>query len=135
VKDLIQDRGKYPLISPSEESTISRVFIYFLSNKCRGRDLLLVTPPWWTEQYTSLSRETETEGRCTSFTINLILEETKSTVISGTDSNKSHGCPTIISIANETLLYYTKEPQISAINCVSSIEQANASIMVARYTG
>jgi hypothetical protein len=63
VKDLIRDRGKYPLISPREESTISRVFIYYLSNECRGRDLLLVTPPWWTDQYTSLLRETETESR------------------------------------------------------------------------
>jgi hypothetical protein len=77
----------------------------------------------------------ESDAWSTNFTIKWILGETKSTVISGTDSNKSHGYPTFVGTANETLLYYTKEPQISAMNCMPVIEQANASITVARYTG
>jgi hypothetical protein len=44
--DLIRDRGNSPPTQPEEERTISRVFIYQLSNECRGRDLLLATPPW-----------------------------------------------------------------------------------------
>jgi hypothetical protein len=47
MQDLIHENGNKPLANPAEESTASRDFIYHLSDECRGRDLLLATPPWY----------------------------------------------------------------------------------------
>jgi hypothetical protein len=46
IQDRIRSRGDRPLMTSAEQWTISRVFIYHLSDECRGRDLLLATPPW-----------------------------------------------------------------------------------------
>jgi hypothetical protein len=46
MEDLIRDRGNSPPKNSAEEEIISRVFIYHLSDECRGRDLLLATPLW-----------------------------------------------------------------------------------------
>jgi hypothetical protein len=45
-QDLIRASGPIPRISSDEERVIKDTFIYDLSDQCRGRDLLLVTPPW-----------------------------------------------------------------------------------------
>jgi hypothetical protein len=58
MQDLIHERGNRPLTNPAEESIMSRVFTYHFSDECRGRDLLLATPPWYQHSGTS---DTETE--------------------------------------------------------------------------
>ncbi|KAH7085695.1 hypothetical protein BKA63DRAFT_575008, partial [Paraphoma chrysanthemicola] len=48
-QDLTQAHGSTPPIEAGEQHTPTqwrRIFIYGLSEQCRGRDLLLVTPPW-----------------------------------------------------------------------------------------
>ena len=40
-----------------------------------------------------------------------------------------------VGTANETLLYFTKVPEMSFLNCVPVIESANASLVVARSSG
>lgn len=50
-QDLVQEHGQNPYISSSGERILKQwghAFIYNLSDQCRGRDLLLVTPPWFT---------------------------------------------------------------------------------------
>jgi hypothetical protein len=46
MQDLIHERGNRSLRNPTEDRIGSRVFIYHLSDECRGRDLVLVTPKW-----------------------------------------------------------------------------------------
>ncbi|KAH7095344.1 hypothetical protein FB567DRAFT_512389 [Paraphoma chrysanthemicola] len=48
-QDLMDTHGSTPPIEAGEQHTPTqwrRIFIYGLSEQCRGRDLLLVTPPW-----------------------------------------------------------------------------------------
>lgn len=52
MRDLIYDRGNRPLTNLAEERTITRVYIYHLSDECRGRDLLLATPKWNWKDFT-----------------------------------------------------------------------------------
>jgi hypothetical protein len=60
-QDLVQEHGQNPYISSSGERILKQwghAFIYSLSDQCRGRDLLLVTPAWstniWSEDATEL---------------------------------------------------------------------------------
>lgn len=72
------------------------------------------------------------------FTIKWIVGQTASTVISGAnpvDNSFYVGFNGFsVGFANETLLYFTEEPQMSILNCMPIIEQTNMSITVARST-
>ncbi|KAF1974355.1 hypothetical protein BU23DRAFT_531901 [Bimuria novae-zelandiae CBS 107.79] len=49
--DLIEDEGRQPNNVAGQDPLLNqwtRTFIYDLTNECRGRDLLLATPPWYT---------------------------------------------------------------------------------------
>jgi hypothetical protein len=48
-QDLMQEHGNPPAIDSSIERTIKHTFIYSMSDQCHGRDLLVVTPPWWSD--------------------------------------------------------------------------------------
>jgi hypothetical protein len=68
------------------------------------------------------------------FTIKWIIGPAASTPISGANP-QTNQVQSNIGYANETLLYFTKEPKASVLNCIPIIEQANASITVARSSG
>jgi hypothetical protein len=68
------------------------------------------------------------------FTIKWIIGPAASTPISGANP-QTNQVQSNIGYANETLLYFTKEPKVSVLNCIPIIEQANASITVARSSG
>ena len=65
------------------------------------------------------------------FSIKWILGPTASTAVRGTDPTRVNPS---VGWANETVLYYLEEPQITALDCTPIIERANASIMLASYT-
>jgi hypothetical protein len=50
-QDIIRERGPVPRIDHNEELIVKQTFIYDLSDQCRGRDLLIVSPPWWTSLF------------------------------------------------------------------------------------
>jgi len=50
-QDLIRERGPVPRLDRKEGLVVKKTFIYDLSDQCRGRDLLLVSPPWWTSLF------------------------------------------------------------------------------------
>lgn len=76
----------------------------------------------------------EANGWSNNFTIKWIVGPAASTPISGADPLPNQ-VQSNIGYANETLLYFTKEPKASILNCLPIIEQANASITVARSSG
>lgn len=65
------------------------------------------------------------------FAIKWIVGKAASTLIPGTDPNVVSNS---FGNANESVLYYVEEPQISSLKCTPVIEQANASITLARDT-
>jgi hypothetical protein len=65
------------------------------------------------------------------FTIKWIVGQAASTVINGANSME-HNVISNVGYANETLLYFTKEPQMSMLSCTPIIEQTNMSVTVAR---
>ncbi|KAJ4355215.1 hypothetical protein N0V95_003110 [Ascochyta clinopodiicola] len=65
------------------------------------------------------------------FAIKWIVGSAASTVVPGTESNFLSNS---IGSANETVLYFLKEPQTSIMRCTPIIEQTNASITFARDT-
>lgn len=74
----------------------------------------------------------------TNFTIKWIVGHTGATAITGGAFNGRflQGPPAAPgSAVVDTLPYFTEQPHMSAINCMPIIEQANANITVARYTG
>lgn len=50
-QDMIRERGPIPHLDRNEDLAVKKTFIYDLSDQCRGRDLLLVSPPWWTSSF------------------------------------------------------------------------------------
>ncbi|KAH4190089.1 hypothetical protein HBI95_221750 [Parastagonospora nodorum] len=50
-QDLIRKRGPVPRLDRDEGLLVKKTFIYDLSDQCRGRDLLIVSPPWWTSSF------------------------------------------------------------------------------------
>jgi hypothetical protein len=81
---------------------------------------------------------TEPTAWTTNFTIKWILGHARTTLLDGQEFNGSAGKGNYVSpgdTLDDKLLYFPEEPQISAINCKPIIEQANANITVARYTG
>jgi hypothetical protein len=67
------------------------------------------------------------------FTIKWIVGSTGSTVISGADP-RPNNVQMGVGLANETLLYFTEQPQMSMMSCAPVIEHANASVTIARST-
>jgi hypothetical protein len=63
-QDLVQEHGQNPPVNSSGDRVLKQwasTFIYSLSDQCRGRDLLLVTPPWFTFDFPYSSQENVTE--------------------------------------------------------------------------
>jgi hypothetical protein len=67
------------------------------------------------------------------FTIKWIVGPTASTIISGADP-VPNSVTSDVGFANESLLYFTEEPQMSILNCMPMIEQTNISITIAKST-
>jgi len=70
------------------------------------------------------------------FTVKWIVGPTSSTIISGADPPETHiDISQSWGYANESLLYFTEQPEMAILNCIPIIEQANASVIVARSSG
>jgi hypothetical protein len=81
---------------------------------------------------------TEPNVWTTNFTIKWIVGHARATAITGGEFNGEYylGSPAPPgSEVEDTLLYFTEQPQLSAVECKPIVEQANANITVARYTG
>jgi hypothetical protein len=65
------------------------------------------------------------------FAIKWIMGPTASTTVRGT--NLTH-IDTNVGYANESVLYFLEEPQMTVLDCTPIIEQVSASITLARYT-
>jgi hypothetical protein len=80
----------------------------------------------------------------TNFTIKWILGHARTTILDSAEIKADgsvfpyYGNPNYVSpgdAQDDTLLYFSEQPQMTAMNCKPVIEQANAYITVARYTG
>jgi hypothetical protein len=63
-QDLVQEHGQNPPVNSSGDRILKQwtsTFIYSLSDQCRGRDLLLVTPPWFARTFPYSYQENVTE--------------------------------------------------------------------------
>jgi hypothetical protein len=65
------------------------------------------------------------------FAIKWVTGPTASTTVRGTDPTH---IDTDVGYANESVLYFLEEPQMTVLDCTPIIEQVNASITLARYT-
>jgi hypothetical protein len=65
------------------------------------------------------------------FAIKWVTGPTASTTVRGTDPTH---IDTNVGYANESVLYFLEEPQMTVLDCKPIIEQVNASITLARYT-
>jgi hypothetical protein len=60
-EDIIQEQGQNPhlgILGAGGLTPWSRTFIYNLSNQCRGRDLIFLTPPWSLKEFPLLRNGT-----------------------------------------------------------------------------